>query len=92
MLILSPAMQATFAAHPVTLPGVTLPGVTGAPRLAARVRFARGTVPPPTPPTAATLAALDLVRETIACGECEHAMVDAYSCIGAGGSPMSVTR
>lgn len=56
-LLDSPAAAATRAATPVTLPGVT-----GAPRLAARVRLARGTLPPPPPPTEATIAALADVR------------------------------
>jgi hypothetical protein len=53
----SPAAAATRAAHPVTLPGVV-----GAPRLAARVRLARGTVPPSVGPSQETLAALADVR------------------------------
>jgi hypothetical protein len=55
----SPAAAATRAATPVTLPGVS-----GAPRLAARVRLARGTGP--VSPTPATLAALDDVRSLVA--------------------------
>lgn len=72
----SPAAAATRAASPVTLPGIT-----GALRLAARVRLARGTLPPPPPPTEATLAALADVRECIACAACERALDDAYSIV-----------
>lgn len=79
-LYLTPAMRATLRAYPVSLPGVE-PGVTGAPRLAARVRFARGTLPPPPPPTEATIAALADVRECIACAACERALDDAYSIV-----------